>query len=132
LLLNRFHQWKLLRLLFVLPARMSWSQSLSTSMIYSVRPPRMRVSLQTLLGSVAKEAELEVPVENIGAQLVRPVAAKTNDLAKGETTTYVVFLLKVCSRSHLTRTQLTLKMNIDLIVILMMIMVLIRVRVLGW
>ncbi|KAK4780061.1 hypothetical protein SAY87_016167 [Trapa incisa] len=34
--------------------------------------------------------ELEVPVENIGAKLVRQAAAKTNDLAGDGTTTSVV------------------------------------------
>ena len=36
------------------------------------------------------KVELEDPVENIGAKLVRQVAAKTNDLAGDGTTTSVV------------------------------------------
>eukprot|EP00250_Pteridium_aquilinum_P033854 c6493_g1_i1 orf=115-1968(+) len=40
--------------------------------------------------TVAKEVELEDPVENIGARLVRQAAAKTNDLAGDGTTTSVV------------------------------------------
>ncbi|MCO5607576.1 hypothetical protein L7F22_061773 [Adiantum nelumboides] len=40
--------------------------------------------------TVAKEVELEDPVENIGAKLVRLAAAKTNDLAGDGTTTSVV------------------------------------------
>ncbi|KAK9045928.1 hypothetical protein V6N11_051831 [Hibiscus sabdariffa] len=40
--------------------------------------------------TVAKEVELEDPVENIGAKLVRQAAAKTNDLASDGTTTSVV------------------------------------------
>lgn len=40
--------------------------------------------------TVAKEVELEDPVENIGASLVRQAAAKTNDLAGDGTTTSVV------------------------------------------
>eukprot|EP00249_Psilotum_nudum_P021718 c28219_g1_i1 orf=157-2016(+) len=40
--------------------------------------------------TVAKEIELEDPVENIGAKLVRQAAAKTNDLAGDGTTTSVV------------------------------------------
>jgi chaperonin GroEL (HSP60 family) len=36
------------------------------------------------------QVELEDPVENIGAKLVRQAAAKTNDLAGDETTTSVV------------------------------------------
>ena len=37
--------------------------------------------------TVAKEVELENPVENMGAQLVREVAVKTNDVAGAGTTT---------------------------------------------
>ncbi|KAL0855220.1 hypothetical protein Bca101_060372 [Brassica carinata] len=40
--------------------------------------------------TVAREVELEDPVENIGANLVRQAAAKTNDLAGDGTTTSVV------------------------------------------
>ncbi|XP_021749616.1 ruBisCO large subunit-binding protein subunit beta, chloroplastic-like [Chenopodium quinoa] len=40
--------------------------------------------------TVAKEIELEDPVENIGARLVREAASKTNDLAGDGTTTSVV------------------------------------------
>ncbi|KMZ69424.1 Chaperonin 60 subunit beta 2, chloroplastic [Zostera marina] len=40
--------------------------------------------------TVAREVELENPVENIGAKLVRQAAAKTNDLAGDGTTTSVV------------------------------------------
>ncbi|CAH1436507.1 unnamed protein product [Lactuca virosa] len=40
--------------------------------------------------TVAKEVELDDPVENIGAKLVRQAAAKTNDLAGDGTTTSVV------------------------------------------
>ncbi|XP_010691436.1 ruBisCO large subunit-binding protein subunit beta, chloroplastic [Beta vulgaris subsp. vulgaris] len=40
--------------------------------------------------TVAKEVELEDPVENIGAQLVRQAASKTNELAGDGTTTSVV------------------------------------------
>nr|GEX59258.1 chaperonin 60 subunit beta 2, chloroplastic [Tanacetum cinerariifolium] len=40
--------------------------------------------------TVAKEVELEDPVENIGAKLVRQAVAKTNDLAGDGTTTSVV------------------------------------------
>jgi len=36
------------------------------------------------------EVELEDPVENVGAKLVRQAAAKTNDLAGDGTTTSVV------------------------------------------
>ena len=37
--------------------------------------------------TVAKEVELEDPIENMGAQLVREVAVKTNDVAGDGTTT---------------------------------------------
>ncbi|KAL6506515.1 hypothetical protein OROGR_024696 [Orobanche gracilis] len=40
--------------------------------------------------TVAKEVELEDPVENIGAKLVRQAAAKTNDLAGDGKTTSVL------------------------------------------
>jgi chaperonin GroEL len=40
--------------------------------------------------SVAKEIELEDPIENMGAQLVKEVASKTNDLAGDGTTTATV------------------------------------------
>ncbi|XP_051142899.1 ruBisCO large subunit-binding protein subunit beta, chloroplastic-like isoform X2 [Andrographis paniculata] len=40
--------------------------------------------------TVAKEVELDDPVENIGAKLVRQAASKTNDLAGDGTTTSVV------------------------------------------
>ncbi|KAM3297048.1 hypothetical protein ACQJBY_039091 [Aegilops geniculata] len=40
--------------------------------------------------TVAKEVELEDPVENIGAKLVRQAAAKTNDMAGDGTTTSVI------------------------------------------
>ena len=41
--------------------------------------------------SVAKEVELEDPIQNMGAQLVKEVAAKTNDQAGDGTTTATVF-----------------------------------------
>ena len=40
--------------------------------------------------SVAKEIELENPLENMGAQMVKEVASKTNDLAGDGTTTATV------------------------------------------
>ena len=42
------------------------------------------------------KVELEDPVENIGAKLVRQAAAKTNDLAGDGTTTSIV----LCTRSY--------------------------------
>ena len=40
--------------------------------------------------SVAKEIELEDPIENMGAQMVKEVASKTNDVAGDGTTTATV------------------------------------------
>src|SRR3954470_16352965 len=40
--------------------------------------------------TIAKEIEVEDPFENMGAQLVREVAAKTNDVAGDGTTTATV------------------------------------------
>lgn len=40
--------------------------------------------------SVAKEIELDDPVENMGAQMVREVASKTSDVAGDGTTTATV------------------------------------------
>src|SRR5205085_1760867 len=40
--------------------------------------------------TVAKEVELEDPYENMGAQLVKEVASKTNDVAGDGTTTATV------------------------------------------
>ena len=40
--------------------------------------------------TVAKEIELEDPIENMGAQMVKEVASKTNDLAGDGTTTATV------------------------------------------
>src|SRR5256885_1386457 len=40
--------------------------------------------------SIAKEVELEDPFENMGAQLVKEVATKTNDIAGDGTTTATV------------------------------------------
>ncbi|KAG5517764.1 hypothetical protein RHGRI_038220 [Rhododendron griersonianum] len=57
--------------------------------------------------TVAREVELEDPVENIGAKLVRQAAAKTNDLAGDGTTTSVVLAqgliaegVKVCTEIY--------------------------------
>ena len=40
--------------------------------------------------TTAKEIELEDPVENVGAQLVKEVASKTNDVAGDGTTTSAI------------------------------------------
>ena len=44
--------------------------------------------------TVAKEIELEDPIENMGAQMVQEVASKTSDVA-GDGTTTATFLLKL-------------------------------------
>lgn len=41
--------------------------------------------------TIAKEIELESPFENMGAQLVKEVATKTNDVAGDGTTTATLF-----------------------------------------
>src|SRR3954469_5052752 len=41
--------------------------------------------------TIAKEIEIEDAFENMGAQLVREVASKTNDVAGGGTTSATVF-----------------------------------------
>lgn len=53
----------------------------------------MRMSLSFSINALnlgTQQVELEDPVENIGAKLVRQAAAKTNDLAGDGTTTSVV------------------------------------------
>jgi chaperonin GroEL (HSP60 family) len=46
--------------------------------------------------TVAKEIELKHPVENIGAQLVKEAALKTNDVAGDGTTTATVLAAAIC------------------------------------
>ena len=59
--------------------------------------------------SIAKEVELEDPFENMGAQLVKEVATKTNDVAGDGTTTATVLaqamLLTACATLLLVRTR---------------------------
>ncbi|HUX37049.1 MAG TPA: TCP-1/cpn60 chaperonin family protein, partial [Rectinemataceae bacterium] len=45
--------------------------------------------------SVAKEVELEDPYENMGAQLLKEVATKTNDIAGDGTTTATVLAYSI-------------------------------------
>ena len=47
--------------------------------------------------TVAKEVELEDPLENMGAQMVKEVASKTNDLAGDGTTTATVLAQAIVS-----------------------------------
>ena len=50
--------------------------------------------------TIAKEIELEDPFENMGAQVVKEVATKTNDVAgDGTTTATVLAQAKLSSRS---------------------------------
>jgi chaperonin GroEL len=55
--------------------------------------------------TIAKEVELEDPVENIGAKLVRQAASKTNDTAGDGTTTACVlsaaFIAEVGAQSEM-------------------------------
>src|SRR2546429_151958 len=46
--------------------------------------------------TVAKEIELEDPIENMGAQLVKEVATKTSDIAGDGTTTATVLAQAIC------------------------------------
>ena len=48
--------------------------------------------------SVAKEIELEDPIENMGAQMVREVASKTSDVAGDGTTTATVLAQAIYQR----------------------------------
>lgn len=50
--------------------------------------------------TIAKEIELEDPFENMGAQLVREVAAKTNDVAGDGTTTATILAQATVRRGH--------------------------------
>jgi chaperonin GroEL len=51
--------------------------------------------------TVAKEIELKDPLENMGAQMVREVASKTNDLAGDGTTTATVLAAAIMKESDL-------------------------------
>src|SRR5664279_4977858 len=71
--------------------------------------------------SVAKEIELENPVENMGAQMVREVASKTSDVAGDGTTTATVLAQAIYSEGLKNVTAganpMELKRGIDLAVI---------------
>src|SRR3954449_5265887 len=67
--------------------------------------------------SIAKEIELEDPFENMGAQLVKQVATKTNDIA-GDGTTTATVLAQALVREGLRNvaagaSPLSLKRGID-------------------
>ena len=67
--------------------------------------------------TVAKEIELEDPVENIGAQLVREVASKTSDVAGDGTTTATVLAQAIFKEGYKNVTAganpMALKRGID-------------------
>ena len=48
--------------------------------------------------TIAKEISVEDPFENMGAQLVREVASKTNDVAGDGTTTATVLARRLCGK----------------------------------
>ena len=50
--------------------------------------------------TIAKEIELEDPLENMGAQLVKEVATKTNDVAGDGTTTATLLAQAIIQRRH--------------------------------
>ena len=50
--------------------------------------------------SIAKEIELDDPFENMGAQLVKEVATKTDDIAGDGTTTATVLAQAMISAGH--------------------------------
>jgi chaperonin GroEL len=89
-------------IIFDLKARESLKtgvDALSNAVKVTLGPKGRNVILEKSFGSpiitkdgvtVAKEIELKDPVENMGAQLVKEVASKTNDLAGDGTTTATV------------------------------------------
>ena len=89
-------------IIFDLKARESLKtgvDALSNAVKVTLGPKGRNVILEKSYGSptitkdgvtVAKEIELKDPVENMGAQLVKEVASKTNDLAGDGTTTATV------------------------------------------
>ena len=50
--------------------------------------------------TIAKEVELEDPFENMGAQLVKEVATKTNDVAGDGTTTATLLAQALIREGH--------------------------------
>src|SRR5947208_10489759 len=70
--------------------------------------------------TVAKEIELEDKFENMGAQMVREVASKTNDIAGDGTTTATVLAQSIVQEGHKAvaagMNPMDLKRGIDLAV----------------
>ena len=94
-------------------------QKLSHAVITTMGPSGRNVILDKKFGSpaitkdgvtVAKEIELEDPFENMGAQMVREVASKTNDVA-GDGTTTATLLAEAIYREGLK--NLTAGANAD-------------------
>src|SRR2546427_2038107 len=71
--------------------------------------------------TIAKEIELEDPFENMGAQLVKEVASKTNDIAGDGTTTATVLAAAIINEGLRNvaagANPMTLKRGIDLAVV---------------
>ena len=61
--------------------------------------------------SIAREVELEDQFENMGAQLVKEVATKTNDIAGDGTTTATVLAQALVREGPVSYTHLTLPTN---------------------
>src|SRR5213593_3427677 len=87
-------------------AILSGVQTLAKAVKVTLGPRGRNVVLDKKWGSptitkdgvtVAKEVELEDPYENMGAQLVREVASKTNDVAGDGTTTATVLAQAILS-----------------------------------
>ena len=53
--------------------------------------------------TIAKEIELEDPFENLGAQMVKEVATKTQDVAGDGTTTATILAQAIIQRGHQER-----------------------------
>src|SRR5665811_1794068 len=65
--------------------------------------------------TVAKEIELENPLENMGAQMVREVASKTSDIAGDGTTTATVLAQSIYThlRAHETVLDLVCRLLLE-------------------
>src|SRR5512139_916787 len=84
-------------------------EKMSTAVKVTLGPKGRNVVLDKKFGAptitndgvtIAKEIELEDPLENMGAQLVKEVATKTNDVA-GDGTTTATLLAQVIVREGL-------------------------------
>ena len=82
---------------------------LATAVVTTLGPKGRNVAMDRKFGSptithdgvtVAKEIELEDPFENMGAQLLKEAATKTNDIAGDGTTTSTVLAHSIVHRRH--------------------------------